>query len=382
MHYNTKDITGQKFGLLTALKYIETRNSHAYWECQCECGKTIVADGSNLRRGNVKSCGCSSEVDLKDKKFGRLLAIEKTNEKDKNNGYYWKCLCDCGNEILVPSHSLKTGNTQSCGCLHKEKFVKPGNRLVDIIGQRFGRLVVVAKAERPLGVNNNAQYWLCKCDCGNEKVISGKGLRKKDGTKSCGCLVEDTRMMFEDLTGKIFGRLEVIKLSKRIGKRNTRYWECKCDCGNIKTVSGGALRSGQTQSCGCYRYEMIKKNNRIEESEAAFNSVYSSYRASARNRNLDFLIDKDMFRKYTSDNCFYCGLEPKQEQKSNNGSYIHNGIDRINNDNGYVDGNIVTCCKTCNYAKHIMPQNEFFEWVRRVNNNLELKGIFNNSVSI
>lgn len=56
------DHSGERFGRLTVLKrvYVEQKGhrSHAYWLCKCDCGNETVVDGSNLRRGTTKSCGC------------------------------------------------------------------------------------------------------------------------------------------------------------------------------------------------------------------------------------------------------------------------------------------------------------------------------------
>lgn len=57
-----KDITGQKFGRLTALRrdYGEHSRNGAYWVCKCDCGREHVVLGANLRTGRVRSCGCAS----------------------------------------------------------------------------------------------------------------------------------------------------------------------------------------------------------------------------------------------------------------------------------------------------------------------------------
>lgn len=55
----------------------------------------------------------------------------------------------------------------------------------NLVGQRFGKLVVIALAEKPDGVKNAHRFWLCKCDCGNTKVVSGSNLGH--GTFGCGC---------------------------------------------------------------------------------------------------------------------------------------------------------------------------------------------------
>lgn len=60
------DLTGNKYGMLTALKRAENTDAgRARWECVCECGKHVVVTASNLRAGNVKSCGCLRENRLK-----------------------------------------------------------------------------------------------------------------------------------------------------------------------------------------------------------------------------------------------------------------------------------------------------------------------------
>lgn len=52
-------------------------------------------------------------------------------------------------------------------------------------GQRFGRLTVLKKSDKR--DSSRAQFWLCKCDCGTVRPISGQSL-KRGITKSCGCL--------------------------------------------------------------------------------------------------------------------------------------------------------------------------------------------------
>lgn len=63
----------------------------------------------------------------------------------------------------------------------------------------------------------------------------------------------------QDLTGKRFGRLVALNLSdKKVGRKT--FWDCKCDCGNFKTVRTDILKSGKTLSCGCLKKEQDKIN--------------------------------------------------------------------------------------------------------------------------
>lgn len=54
--------------------------------------------------------------DLMGQRFGKLTVIECMGKLDGRR-YSWKCICDCGNEIIVQTSRLTSGNTKSCGCL-------------------------------------------------------------------------------------------------------------------------------------------------------------------------------------------------------------------------------------------------------------------------
>ena len=64
-----------------------------------------------------------SAIDLTGQKFGRLTAIEPT-KKRSGHCVVWRCSCDCGKIAEISSNSLRTGNTKSCGCLQKEIVAK------------------------------------------------------------------------------------------------------------------------------------------------------------------------------------------------------------------------------------------------------------------
>lgn len=128
-------------------------------------------------------------------------------------------------------------------------------KLIDLTGQQFGRLTVISRAEKPKNATSTSAFWLCRCECGNEKIISGNVLRQGKA-KSCGCLNLEQRDT-SSLVGKKFGRLTVLKRAPRPEgvKGNDAYWLCQCDCGNTTIVMGKSLKNGKTKSCGCYRHD-------------------------------------------------------------------------------------------------------------------------------
>ena len=193
------DLTGQVFGRLTVVSRAENSNGRTRWLCLCECGNNKIVPSDALRSGKSRSCGCLSEenrrtqrVHLEGQRFGRLTVIERSENRGSNRLLLWKCKRDCGNTCEADGSSLKGGKVRSCGCLAHEAHVLLGKnsrgrksaRFVDLTGKRFGRLIVI---ERGPNSNGNATRWRCICDCGKEtltlasKLVAGL-------SKSCGCL--------------------------------------------------------------------------------------------------------------------------------------------------------------------------------------------------
>lgn len=125
---NAKDITGQRFGRLVALRPVgRTKKSQIKWLCACDCGGHVaVIAAALLLRTGTRSCGClwpekchRPYRELAGQRFGRLLVIERT-ETVGSGGFLWRCRCDCGEYCDVSGGSLVDGSTKSCGCLKLE----------------------------------------------------------------------------------------------------------------------------------------------------------------------------------------------------------------------------------------------------------------------
>lgn len=128
----------------------------------------------------------------------------------------------------------------------------------DLTGMRFGRLKVI---ERKPNNSWRQAMWLCQCDCGETKIVVGRNLTS-GGTRSCGCLQRES-VPYDDLTGKRYCRLTVVRETDRPnGKKNRHYWLCRCDCGNEIVLSSSAFNSGLTKSCGCYHREEVSERMR------------------------------------------------------------------------------------------------------------------------
>ena len=130
----------------------------------------------------------SKKMDLTGQRFGRLVVIKDTGER-QNGSIIWQCNCDCGNIKNVNSKNLIHAGTQSCGCLQVEKATKANYK--EIKGQKFGSLTAM-QFIRKKGSNT---YWEFECECGN-KVIVQKTSVMSGLTRSCGCLQREVAKQY------------------------------------------------------------------------------------------------------------------------------------------------------------------------------------------
>lgn len=208
-------------------------------------------------------------------RYGSLIAVRRIDQPGGRPK--WECVCDCGNKATVNGHNLTSGNTRSCGCLWQSVVKK------DMLGKRFGRLVVSDAAEAKKYNGSRMAMYRCKCDCGNEVVTLGMSLRNGD-TTSCGCLLRETGRKnglsaFVDLSGKKYGRLTVLRREDTVvGSGNAKFL-CLCECGNKAVVRGNSLVGGRTISCGCAKAG--KTGSRSDTQRAASRLISMRRRAKS-----------------------------------------------------------------------------------------------------
>lgn len=187
-----KDLSGSKFGKLSVQRMIygEIRGGkkRTQCECRCDCGNVITTTMDSLTSGKKTSCGCdtsarriaANRINLVGERFGSLVVLEMLWEHRPTKA---RCVCDCGNTVIVSGADLRSGHTRSCGCLQKraasEANTKDWEGIISPYGVEFLRQDYK---------NSRGQWlWECRCgECGNTfvalpaKVMNGH-------TTSCGC---------------------------------------------------------------------------------------------------------------------------------------------------------------------------------------------------
>lgn len=192
------------------------------------------------------------------------------------------------------------------------------------INSKFGDLTVIEF----LGIKNYNNAYLCRCICGNQRVV---------------------------------------KLTNLISSKVTN-----CGCKNFVSKAHG--------------------NRKFEPTEASFRAKASSYKALAKKRNIEFKLSIDETVNLLKQKCYYCNSDPSnyynarirnRVNKKNKIQYAvnnskeydiyYNGIDRIDNTKGYEISNTVSCCNKCNTAKLNYTIDEFKTLIKNIYFNFILR---------
>lgn len=197
----------------------------------------------------------------------------------------------------------------------------------------------------------------------------------------------------KNLIGQKFGQLTVISEAQKQDNKNTRaIWNCECNCGEIIIVPTNNLTTSNTKSCGCLKIEKVKQNQKLSLKTitkylpiiATARRCWKSYLYQDKQCDLTF----EQWHDLSQQNCFYCGNFPsntyncfeKKEDASifakENGDFIYNGIDRVDNLKPHTLDNVVPCCSICNRAKSERTQQEFYNYISKLKiNNSIVKNI-------
>lgn len=189
----------------------------------------------------------------------------------------------------------------------KEYPTKKAWNREDLVGKRFGRLIVIEDMNKK---QNNHELWLCKCDCGNTTIVSTNRLLSGN-TTSCGCYKkevakENGKKNLIDITGQSFGLIEVIE---RVGtnEQGQAVWKCKClKCNSIieKPLDSYSIRHGRIKSCGCIKSNDISSGeylifNLLNLMKEKYNFTFihqysfSDLKGSTDKLRFDFVIFKE-----------------------------------------------------------------------------------------
>lgn len=221
--------------------------------------------------------------------------------------------------------------------------VTGGSGFKDETGKRYGRWTVLERAENT--VSGRAQ-WLCRCDCGTERVVMGQSLRNGD-SRSCGCYHREVsaetaaRNFSRPIEpGTRFTRLVVLEPMGSDGTFLT--YRCRCDCGNEIVTRSNSLRTGNTQSCGCLNRELVEAA--VTKHGLCGTPLYNQWRWRQRYRaDKDWTFEMEQLLFQVQDRCVVCGAKDDL-------SVDH--VIPVSKGGRAKPGNVVVLCRSCNSAKY------------------------------
>jgi hypothetical protein len=172
-------------------------------------------------------------------------------------------------------------------------------------------------------------------------------------------------------------------------------WMCMCkSCGKERIIrSSVLLKSGTKQGARCDCIEGFQPC-KLEPGEAGFRELVRRYKGGAKLRGYSWELSDDQVRSIVSKPCAYCGVsgylntriqyskknkasESHRKYITDRSSFVSNGIDRVDNNVGYVYDNCVACCTRCNELKQSYSLENFLGWIKQIMNNTIFKETLN-----
>lgn len=206
----------------------------------------------------------------------------------------------------------------------------------------------------------------CLCSCGNRLVVTDRGLLS--GNNRCSC---KSRI---DLTGKQFGQLTILRQSGQVFKNRPHKrhkgeradlpfvtWLAKCSCGNEKDYTTKQLNAG-VMSCGCIKPKFLVDSNKDKTMLESIKDKLKTAKSRAIKSGREFNINADYILSLldTQQNkCYFSGVEI---------SPVNISFDRIDNDKGYIIGNIHIVDKIVNIMKNVLAADRFISICKLVTN--------------
>lgn len=262
-------------------------------------------------------------------RFGILTVLSKEGsieEYGKRTSIY-KCKCDCGKEIVVSLKRLKGKNKKSCGCR--------STPLKDLVGERFGKLLVTSRSQPKYYDGNMRASWICKCDCGKVVTICGRRL-KKEKTRSCGCGCTN----------------------------NTGYNKLKPMVSHTCRICNKVFESRSTTpycSKECYRID-YRDLSGLSVEDKYFEILYQNLHHRKQEVSVTPSLLKEIWEKQ-SGICALSGQVMKNPWDENviRRDQAKASLDRIDSSKGYVLGNIQFVMYGVNRAKSNLKQQDFIK---------------------
>lgn len=320
-----KDLTGQKFNYLTTVKKVSI-SGRSKWLCQCDCGNFKEVFQKYLINGATQSCGCERKKQNQIKALKMQAAKRKYEPKMAAAKYAWRdgCYSDLKFEDFLRLSQL---NCYYCNSGPSNKHTLNAYRTRSNYSRENGIFIFN----------------------GLDRVDSSLGHTIENVVTSCFIC---NRAKRERSLYEFINHVDRLKANIRLNISEYRGYYS-----NITSILD------------------LKENY-------AFKSTVKKIMDVGKYTDGD--LDIDTFYKLTQLNCYYCGVSPNNkanaavkkssEYAKRTGTFIYNGLDRIDSNFKHNFDNVIPSCKYCNYAKQKLSIKEFECWIQKLKNPTDIVG--------
>ena len=298
---------------------------------------------------NQKNCRNNQTTDNHFCKFHQYM-------KDYTTEMLEKCELCKGCRKMYYFGSDETNSIRTCDkCRTRDK-------------SKYKKQVVLCKQE-----NCKFQKSVDNLYCGKHQICVFIDETKESGKKLCvnyirGCKIQ---LDMDYLFSKCEVCLEDARIKDGLRRKNARekvnpegMTTCSTCCKNLPTTEFIGVKENMiTKTClSCRKQNQIQDSKRCKEhrnelERQNITSKYSHYKKDASRRNLLFQLSEEQFTTIIFQNCNYCGIME---------DIGFNGVDRIDSTQGYILGNVVGCCKMCNYMKGSLSVDTFIQRIHHI----------------
>jgi len=151
-----------------------------------------------------------------------------------------------------------------------------------------------------------------------------------------------------DRTGKKYGRWVVLR-EDLVRRGSWRCWWAACSCPQktLRSMTTHALQVARRNNGGCGSACDRPKGS------SGLTHLFEAQKRSAKARGHAWKLSVEEFGALVREDCFYCFAPPEIQERDVRqwGAFVRNGVDRVENEIGYVVSNCVPCCPICNFGK-------------------------------
>jgi len=322
-------------------------------------------------------------LNLTNTRFGRLLVIDIAEPiKEGKNGTRGmsKCLCDCGQIITVQNNALKKGDVNSCGCLQKE-LAKNSIKKVQQLNIKHVPRIGSAKT-----------IWGCSYKDGlsfeDFMIISQKNCFYCNATPSNRYVKTMYRFGKYNIKDATFLYNGIDRINSTLDHNINNAVPCCKYCNfakldrTIEEFCSYIIHLTQNKIILPNDHRKLSENIDfskiyLKENSSLLSTIRSAFKRKSSNY-ADGNIIVNQFYKLSQLNCYYCNYLPsnilkssyKSLEKKVSGTFIYNGLDRIDNNKKHNYDNLVACCKYCNASKNNRTLQAFINWIDDLRINL------------